>query len=151
MPAEPKLKHLQLPNVLNEGDPDRSSGDDEPYDPMAMALSDPELEWPPQAYTLAFYALPEAVLRLGSISDGTAAVPSFSVEADRESTVIAAIRRLGYRIERDDDLVAKVDPIQIFPEMRGEQSDRIPRWTRPALEADDANTRRYQCGDERMQ
>lgn len=118
-----RLQHLRLPGRLDaENEPDEDvPHDDEPYDPMAIVIAEPETEFPVQASTFAYHTLPEEILRLGHVDPGhIVTVPSFHISTTDEQSVVSVIRRLGDPIRRNDELIAQVDPMRIFPEMRGE-------------------------------
>jgi hypothetical protein len=78
--------------------------DDAPYDVRETGLID-DGDWPDSAGTLALRTLPDDVRDLGRVEHSAIGQEWLEFDSSREAEIVAAIRRAGYQIRRDDELV----------------------------------------------
>jgi hypothetical protein len=93
---------INRPPGLDEDDYDEVPDDDDPYD----ANSDGD--WPPSAATIALDMLPDDLSDIGEERDHFPNAPTLYIDPATEAELVETLRRRGYEVWRDDELIERI-------------------------------------------
>lgn len=101
--VEARRLQLQTTHAPGTDEEWNETPDSEPYDPAAFE------DWPPRLATAALDHWPEDLEDIGEERDAFPGNPVLGVDPAQEAQIVAALTKCGYRIRRDDELLAELE------------------------------------------
>lgn len=110
-----RMTHLSNPAAADEDFPDEDPADNEPFE-INELNSVAEGDWPPMVTERAFKLLPEDLQDQFGERRFTALNGDYlEIPVDREGELVAELRKRGYEVSRDDEVINVLDGRSFSP------------------------------------
>ena len=102
-------QYVDVPG-LDDDEYDERPDDKDAYDVTLTSVYLGEDEWPAHAATFALSYLPEDLDDIGEEIEHFPFVPTLDIDPATEADFVETLRRRGYEVRRDDELIGGIGP-----------------------------------------